>query len=136
MGKSDSKIIHLAKATDFDNNTWINLRNMTVYEAMRFCVRSKSFTLGYSKSLSMTKLKKMGYKGKRVKKDIIKFLVENKELDKLRIDYNKVFRGNYIRGKLRIQTYLILKGFKNIDKSITPPKSIDLDGACKNILQA
>lgn len=115
MGMSDAQIIHNAKRTDFSNDTWINLRDKTVYEAMRYCFKSKAFTLGYTKSLSMAKLTKMGYKGKNNKQEILDFLVGKKEIDKLRIDYNQVFQGNYIKGKLRIQTYLILKGYKNVD---------------------
>ena len=97
MGKSDAQIIHLAKATDFGNDTWINLRGKTVYEAMKYCSKSKAFTLNYTKSMTMDKLNKMGYKGKNNKQEIIEFLVQKKEIDKLRIDYNQVFQGNYIK---------------------------------------
>lgn len=115
MAMSDAQIISKAKLTPFGNDTWINLRDKTVYEAMKYCLKSRSFTLGYTQTLTIEKLVKMGYKGKNNKQDIIDFLVEKKEIDKLRIEYNQVFQGNYIRGKLRVQTYLILKGYKNVD---------------------
>jgi len=114
MLKSDSKIVHLAKATDFENTTWINFKGKSIYEVMKYCYKSRYFTLSYSKSMTKEKLEKLGYRGNMTNKSVVDFLVEKKMIDKLKIDYSKVFKGNYIKGKLRIQTYLILAGYEGV----------------------
>lgn len=112
MNNNNLEILEKAKNTPYNHQKWFIEGGKNVYEVMEYFVKTNDFYLDFSNRIQhINQLN--GYKGKSNRKDIVDWLVEQKQYDKLIIRYKGKEKGTD-RGILKVQTYLILLGHKNI----------------------
>lgn len=112
MTIEDLKILERAKNTPYKHSKWFLEGGKSIYEAIEYFVKSNNFYLDFSTRIQhINQLK--GYKGKANREDIVEWLIEQKQYDKLIIRYIGKGKGTD-RGILKIQTFLILKGYTNV----------------------
>ena len=106
-------ILERAKNTPYTHTNWYKEGGKSVYDAIEYFVKSNDFYLDFSSRIQhIGQLK--GYKGSTNRKDIVEWLINQREYDKLIIRYSGKEKGTD-RGVLKVQTYLILKGYKNVE---------------------
>lgn len=108
----DKELLERAKSTPYKHSKWFMDGNKTVYEAIDYYVKSNDFYLDFSNRIQHVSQIK-GYQGKTNRKDITDWLIEKKDYDSLIIRYSGREKGTD-RGVLKVQTFLILKGYKDV----------------------
>lgn len=125
MNAMERKIIERAKKTKYNHHKWFK-EGRTVYEAMEYFARCPDFVLDVVSSVTSEDVEGVRHRGEAV--DI---LVKKGLYSKLVLRYNGRERGTD-RGKLKLQTYIILKrgglGLAKVEKQY----SVELS-SCGNI---
>ena len=112
MALTDKQIIEKAKRTDYKHAKFFTEGGKSVYEAMSSFVKSGDFSLTLPRNITHTN-QIQGYNGAADKEAIIQWLINTKQYNKLILKYRGK-EGGTDRGKLKIQTYLILKGLDTV----------------------
>ena len=110
MFENDIEILKKAKNKTYNHRIWYSGFDKTVYEAIKHFADCKDFYIdlkGSIKYLSQIE----GYNGLNKRKDIINYCIENFEEHWHKLIINHPERGTD-RGKLKLQTYLILSNIK------------------------
>ena len=106
--KNHRKILEKAKKTRYKHKDWYRGTNRSVYDIMLELTKTNDFIIDFSRNLSAYELREMGYAGELNRSSTIQWLIDTEKYDKLLIRFTGS-EGGSDKGKLKIQTYLILK---------------------------
>lgn len=130
MALTDKQIIEKAKRTEYKHSKFFLEGGKSVYDAMSSFVKSGDFSLTLPRNITHAS-QIDGYTGVTEKEAIVQWLIDTKQYNKLVLKYMGK-EGGTDRGKLKIQTYLILKGYTDVDKDKQMKYSVLLS-SCGNI---
>jgi len=104
-----TKILNKAKNTKYKHKDWYRGTNRSVYSVMQDMASTGDFYLDFPKTLNqISQLNKLNYRGVHTRPAVFKWLLDTKQYDKLVIRFGGS-EGGVDKGKLKIQTFLILK---------------------------
>lgn len=110
------KILEKAKESEYRHKDWFSEGGKSVYDAIKYYVNSGDFYIDTTIK-NYEQLPKEFYnewlttKAEPTKRDVREWLIKNKRYDKLVIRYDGK-EGGSDKGKLKLQTYFILKGWE------------------------
>lgn len=130
MSLTDKQIIEKAKNTPYKHRAFFLEGGKSVYDAISYFVKCGDFYVTVPRNIKYTS-QVDGYNGPADKEAIVKWLIDTKQYDKLIIKYAGR-EGGTDKGKLKLQTFLILKGYKNVDIKGVEKFSVILS-SCGNV---
>jgi len=107
----EKKILEKAKKTRYKHKDWYRGTNKSVYEVIGEMVKSNDFRIDIPRtfySVPASQLRNMGYGGDLTTSSFIDWLIKNEYYNQLVIRYSGS-EGGADKGKLKVQTFLILK---------------------------
>jgi len=102
------ELIQKAKNTIYKNKDWFIGGDKNIFEAISYFVECNDFIIDYKKNLTTYDVSALGYDGYMSHNAVLKWLIENKHYNLLKIVFTGS-EGGSDRGILKIKLFLYLK---------------------------